>query len=158
MTTVRFRVSRGRPARGRVNYALLDATTEADIAAQQQEDDLQAMQDAGQYVRRVRLRLGLTQAEFSQRIDVPLDTIRNWEQGKRSPTGAARVLLRILSKLPEAALDYFIPVQGPQQTEAAIEGLRKASQALDALLDSHGTDIDAVAADFKQARKPQRVG
>lgn len=37
-------------------------------------------------------------------IDVSLDTIRNWEQGKRSPTGAAKALLRVLDKAPEAAL------------------------------------------------------
>lgn len=30
--------------------------------------------------------------------------IRNWEQGKRSPTGAARALLKVLDKAPEAAL------------------------------------------------------
>jgi putative transcriptional regulator len=38
------------------------------------------------------------------RIDVSLDTIRNWEQGKRSPTGAAKSLLKVLDKAPEAAL------------------------------------------------------
>jgi putative transcriptional regulator len=54
--------------------------------------------------RRVRKRLGLTQLEFSQRIDVSLDTIRNWEQGKRCPTGAAKALLKILDKAPESAL------------------------------------------------------
>lgn len=56
------------------------------------------------FARRVRKRLGLGQAEFSQRIDVPLDTIRNWEQGKRSQTGAAKALLKVLDKAPEAAL------------------------------------------------------
>jgi putative transcriptional regulator len=35
---------------------------------------------------------------------VSLDTIRNWEQGKRSPTGAARALLKVLDKAPKAAL------------------------------------------------------
>jgi len=33
-----------------------------------------------------------------------LDTIRNWEQGKRCPTGAAKALLKVLDKTPEAAL------------------------------------------------------
>jgi putative transcriptional regulator len=33
-----------------------------------------------------------------------LDTIRNWEQGKRSPTGAAKTLLKLLDRLPEVAL------------------------------------------------------
>jgi putative transcriptional regulator len=36
---------------------------------------------------------------------VSLDTIRNWEQGKRSPTGAARALLRVLDKAPEVSLE-----------------------------------------------------
>ena len=35
---------------------------------------------------------------------VSLETIRNWEQGKRSPTGAAKALLRLLDKAPELAL------------------------------------------------------
>ena len=52
----------------------------------------------------LRRRLGFSQAEFAKRIDVSLDTIRNWEQGKRSPTGAAKALLRVLDKAPEAAL------------------------------------------------------
>jgi DNA-binding transcriptional regulator YiaG len=33
-----------------------------------------------------------------------LVTIRNWEQGKRCPTGAAKALLKVLDKAPEAAL------------------------------------------------------
>jgi len=68
------------------------------------EDEAQAMQDAAKYARRVRRRLGLSQAEFSKCIDVSIDTIRNWEQGKRSPTGAAKALLKVLDKAPEAAL------------------------------------------------------
>jgi putative transcriptional regulator len=60
--------------------------------------------DAAKFARRVRKRLGLTQLEFSNRIDVSLDTIRNWEQGKRCPTGAAKALLKVLDKSPESAL------------------------------------------------------
>ena len=82
----------------------MDATTKADIAAQQREDEAEAMQDMTRYARRVRRRLGLSQVEMSRRIGVPPDTIRNWEQGKRGPTGAARALLRILDKAPETAL------------------------------------------------------
>jgi putative transcriptional regulator len=89
---------------GRCNVAALDATTEADIAVQQAQDDMEAQKAAALYARRVRKRLGLTQREFSQRIDVPLDTIRNWEQGKREPAGPAKALLKILDKSPETAL------------------------------------------------------
>lgn len=94
---------RGLPA-GRVNYEVLDTTTERDIAAQQRQDDAEAMQDMAKFARRVRKRLGFTQQEFARRIDVPQETIRNWEQGKRCPTGAAKALLRVLDKAPEAAL------------------------------------------------------
>ena len=89
---------------GRVDYKVLDGTTERDLALQQQRDDSEAMRDMARYARRVRKRLGLTQLEFARRIDVPQETIRNWEQGKRCPTGAARTLLRVLDKAPEMAL------------------------------------------------------
>jgi len=89
---------------GRIDPARVDATTEADLARQAACDEAEAMQDAAKFARRVRKRLGLSQAEFAQRIDVPLDTIRNWEQGKRSPTGAAKALLKVLDKAPEVAL------------------------------------------------------
>ncbi len=89
---------------GRVDLARVDATTAADITRQAAADDAEAVLDAARYARRVRKRLGLSQAQFSERIDVPIDTIRNWEQGKRSPTGAAKSLLKILDKVPELAL------------------------------------------------------
>jgi putative transcriptional regulator len=89
---------------GRIDPERVDATTEADIARQAAADEADAMQDVARFVRRVRLRLGLSQAEFAERINVPLDTIRNWEQGKRRPTGAAKALLKVLDKAPEAAL------------------------------------------------------
>lgn len=89
---------------GWADTARIDATTEADIARHMAEDEAEAMQDAARYARRVRQRLGLSQLEFSRRIHVSIDTIRNWEQGKRSPTGAAKALLMVLDKAPELAL------------------------------------------------------
>jgi len=90
--------------RGRVNRKRLDTTSEKDITLQMAKDNAEAMQDAAKFARRVRRRLGLSQLEFSYRIDVSLETIRNWEQGKRRPTGAAKALLKVLDKVPEAAL------------------------------------------------------
>jgi len=43
----------------------------------------------------------LTQVEFAQLLDVSVDSIRDWEQGRRSPRGAARTLLRIAIQHPE---------------------------------------------------------
>ena len=107
MSTTRVRIDPDNPAtlpEGRFDPAVVDGTTEAEIARQQREDDAEAMQDMARYARRVRRRLGLSQVELARRIDVPHETIRNWEQGKRCPTGAARALLRVLDKAPEAAL------------------------------------------------------
>ena len=107
MKTVRHKIDLPRPATvpaGRVDIARVDATTEADIARHIAEDEAQSRQDAALFAQRVRKRLGLSQAEFSARIHVSLDTIRNWEQGKRAPTGAAKALLRILDKAPAIAL------------------------------------------------------
>lgn len=89
---------------GRIDPVRVDATSEETIAAQMAKDEAEAIQDSAKFARRVRNRLGLSQAEFSHRIDVSLDTIRNWEQGKRCPTGAAKALLKVLDKAPEAAL------------------------------------------------------
>jgi putative transcriptional regulator len=107
MKTIRVNIDPDNPAslpEGRVDFNRLDATTERDIAKQQQSDETDAMLDAAKFARRVRKRLGLSQAEFSRRIDVSIDTIRNWEQGKRCPTGAAKALLKILDKAPEVGL------------------------------------------------------
>ena len=88
----------------RVDRARLAATTEVEIAAQEAEDEAEARDAAAAYARRVRRRTGLTQAAFAARIGVPLDTVRNWEQGKRAAAGPARALLRVLDRPPEAAL------------------------------------------------------
>jgi putative transcriptional regulator len=106
MKTVRMTIDVSDPAAkpvGGIDARRVDATTEEDLARQQAQDDAEAMADAAKFARRVR-RLGFSQAEFAQRIDVSLDTIRNWEQGKRSPTGAAKALLKVLDKAPEAAM------------------------------------------------------
>ncbi|OJU28366.1 MAG: transcriptional regulator [Nitrobacter sp. 62-13] len=61
-------------------------------------------------VRSLRRRAGLTQVEFAARLGVPVETIRNWEQGKRMPRGPARALLAVIARAPEtvfAALDGY---------------------------------------------------
>lgn len=92
------------PRTGHIDAARVDSTSEAEIARQIAEDDALARRDAAAYVLRVRRRTGLTQAAFAERVGVPLNTVRNWEQGKRSPAGPARALLKVLDRAPEAAL------------------------------------------------------
>jgi len=56
-------------------------------------------------VRLIRERYGLTQEKFAHLIGISVATLRNWEQGRRKPEGAARVLLQVAARHPEAVLD-----------------------------------------------------
>ncbi len=53
-------------------------------------------------VKAVRRRLSLTQAEFARRFGFSVATVRDWEQRRRRPDGAARVLLTVIDREPEA--------------------------------------------------------
>jgi putative transcriptional regulator len=63
----------------------------------------EARSDDATYARNVRGQTGLTQTAFAARIGVPVETVRNWEQGKRSPRGPARALLKVIEQAPDAA-------------------------------------------------------
>jgi putative transcriptional regulator len=43
----------------------------------------------------------LTQKKFAKLLNVSIDSIQDWEQGRRSPRGAAKTLLRIAQEHPE---------------------------------------------------------
>lgn len=63
--------------------------------------------DPATFVRQVRARCGLTQVAFADKIEVPVETVRNWEQGKRAPRGPARALLKLIATAPEAAFSVL---------------------------------------------------
>ena len=90
------------PVEPRTDWTRLDATTEAEIERQAAFDDAEAAKDAAAWVRRVRRRAGLSQAEFARRIGISVVTVRDWERGKALPHGAARALLRVIDRVPEA--------------------------------------------------------
>jgi len=52
-------------------------------------------------VKAIRSSLGLSQALFSARFGLSLHTLRNWEQGKRTPDPAARAYLKVIEKAPD---------------------------------------------------------
>lgn len=55
--------------------------------------------------RGIREKLGLSQSELATMLGISVDTLQNWEQGRRSPVGPARVLLQVVAKHPEAVWD-----------------------------------------------------
>lgn len=54
--------------------------------------------------RAIRRHLKLTQAQMAQFLGTSVSGYRKWEQGQRQPSGAARTLLRVMEKEPEAVL------------------------------------------------------
>ena len=61
--------------------------------------------EAKSYVVRVRIKSGLSQAEFATALGVSKLTLEQWEQGRRKPSGAAKQLLKIAERHPEVLLE-----------------------------------------------------
>jgi putative transcriptional regulator len=53
----------------------------------------------------LRARFQLSQAKFAALLGISTATLRNWEQGRRTPEGPARVLLQVAARHPEAVLN-----------------------------------------------------
>lgn len=60
-------------------------------------------------VKEIRERYELSQSEFAALLGISVKTLQNWEQGRRNPRGAARVLLQVAAKHPEAVWDVVEP-------------------------------------------------
>jgi putative transcriptional regulator len=54
--------------------------------------------------RRIRTKLGMTQAQFAREFGFSVDTLRHWEQGRRMPDGAARAYLKVIDHAPKAVV------------------------------------------------------
>ena len=57
----------------------------------------------------IRKDLGLSQGKFAKRFGLPVGTVRDWEQNRRSPDRAAMVLLSVIAKEPEAVQRAIAP-------------------------------------------------
>ncbi len=56
-------------------------------------------------ITRIREKTGLSQARFAQLLGVSVRTLQDWEQGRRAPSGAARTLLMVAARNPQALLE-----------------------------------------------------
>ena len=63
-------------------------------------------------VKVMRRALKLTQEEFAARFQIPLGTLRDWEQGKTQPDQAARAYLRVIARNPTAVVEALEAVPG----------------------------------------------
>jgi putative transcriptional regulator len=105
----------------RTDWARLEAMTEEEIEANALSDpDNPPLTDAElarlrpvPNPRRIRERLKLTQEQFATRFEVPLGTLRDWEQGVSYPDSAAKTLLRVIDKDPEAVVNALARTYHP---------------------------------------------
>jgi putative transcriptional regulator len=100
-------------AAGRVDRRRVRATADGEIARQiaadsdtapEMTDDVAwrvVRRPAVPDVRRLRARLGLSQAAFAERFGLSTRTVQEWEQGRSVPDQPARVLLKVIMDAPE---------------------------------------------------------
>lgn len=93
-----------------MDWAALDALTEAEVeAAAKSDPDAQPLTSSElkrlrrvAFARLVRQKLGLSQAEFATAFQIPVGTLRDWEQHRTEPDQAASAYLRVIAADPEA--------------------------------------------------------
>lgn len=95
------------------NWSRFDAMTDEERHAAALSDpdtqpltpeDIKRMKRTPQ-VRVIRRALGLSQEEFATRFQIPLGTLRDWEQGRKDPDTAARAYLRVIGHNPTAVTE-----------------------------------------------------
>jgi putative transcriptional regulator len=95
------------------DWARLQTMTEEEIEANAQADpDNPPLTDRelarfrrAPNPKEIRQTLHMTQEQFATRFQLPLGTLRDWEQGVREPDSAAKSYLRVIAKNPQAVLD-----------------------------------------------------
>jgi len=61
-------------------------------------------------VKRIREQYRLSQTEFAALLGISVRSVQNWEQGRRTPHGSARILLQVAAKHPQAVWDVVRPI------------------------------------------------
>ena len=88
---------------GQTDWAALKALSDPDTVLLTEEELAQLPE--GPNLKEIRARLQLTQEQFAEKFQVPLGTLRDWEQGVSVPDSAARNYLRVIAKNPQAVLE-----------------------------------------------------
>ena len=79
---------------------LTDAEMKSAISARQRRRLMEGKFESGTDISALRRFVGLSQVRFAEALGISVHTLRNWEQGRRSPEGPALALLRIAARHP----------------------------------------------------------
>ena len=101
------------------DWTRFDAMTEAerhaaalnDPDAQPLTPEKMASMKRTPQVRVIRRALKLSQEEFSARFNIPIGTLRDWEQGRKDPDAAARAYLMVIGRNPSAVMEALHPAR-----------------------------------------------
>ncbi len=88
---------------------LLDSVREGGAILRSEKPASRTFEVESPNVKRIRERFELSQSEFAALLGISVKTLQNWEQGRRNPHGAARVLLQVAAKHPDAIWDVVQP-------------------------------------------------
>jgi putative transcriptional regulator len=95
-----------------ITAELMEAVQQgADILAGRAEPSRAWHAPASVDVRSIRSRTGLSQTEFARRFGFSVSAVREWEQGRRQPEAAARVLLLVIASRPEVVDEVLAAAQ-----------------------------------------------
>jgi len=61
-------------------------------------------------IKKIRSGYNLSQKEFATLLGISIATLRNWEQGRREPEGAAKILLQVAARHPDVVWDVVKPI------------------------------------------------
>lgn len=91
---------------------LLESVREGGAILREEQAPSRRFEVAVPDVRRLREEAGFSQREFATLLGISPGTLRNWEQGRRQPEGAARVLLAIAARHPQVVWSVVSPEPG----------------------------------------------
>ncbi len=83
----------------------------------------------GPNIKRIRTNYNLSQDQFAAMLGISLGTLRNWEQGRRTPKGPARVLLQVAASHPDAVLDVVRPASRRRTSSATAPKTRRTPRS-----------------------------
>jgi putative transcriptional regulator len=95
---------------------LVESIREAGAIRRGQQSPSRAFVVDNANIRQIRSIYDLTQKQFAAMLGISIGTLRNWEQGRRTPDGPARVLLQIAASHPDAILDVVRPLPEGKST------------------------------------------
>lgn len=89
---------------------LVESVREGGAILRGEKQPSRAVEIAVPDVRHIREDLKLSQSEFASMLGISAATLRNWEQGRRAPVGAARVLLQVAARHPKIVREVVQPM------------------------------------------------